>query len=221
MMGGVISGLGSNPAVRSAPPGWRDPRLWVGVALVAASVVVGARVFAGADDTTAVWAAAGELAPGASVTADDLVVRQVRFAETDDLQRYLPAADDVPARSRVSRPVGAGELLPRAALVAGEALEVVEVPLAVPAGRVPASVATGSVVDVWVSEEADGDTGRAPRARRVLAEVAVLDAPPVAEEFGASGERRLVVAVPPEQARALSRALAAAVSGTVVVTRRG
>ena len=32
------------PAVRASTPGWRDPRLWVGVAIVAVSVVGGARL---------------------------------------------------------------------------------------------------------------------------------------------------------------------------------
>ena len=44
------------PAVRRLRSSrWRDPRLAVGVVLVAASVVVGARVLAAADDTVAVW----------------------------------------------------------------------------------------------------------------------------------------------------------------------
>ena len=38
------------------PPGWRDPRLWIGVAIVAVSVVVGSRLLAAADDSVAVWA---------------------------------------------------------------------------------------------------------------------------------------------------------------------
>ena len=35
-----------------------DPRLWVGVAIVAVCVVAGARLLAAADDTVAVWAVA-------------------------------------------------------------------------------------------------------------------------------------------------------------------
>jgi len=48
--------------------------------LVAASVVVGARVLAAADDTVQVWAAARDLGAGQRVEADDLVAQRVRFA---------------------------------------------------------------------------------------------------------------------------------------------
>ena len=48
----------------ASPPGWRDPRLWIGVAIVAASVVVGALVLGTSDDTVAVWAAADTLGAG-------------------------------------------------------------------------------------------------------------------------------------------------------------
>jgi hypothetical protein len=43
------------PALRVRRPGWRDPRLWIGVVLVAGSVVAGARLLAAADDTVQVW----------------------------------------------------------------------------------------------------------------------------------------------------------------------
>lgn len=39
------------PATRTGTPGWRDPRLWIGVLVVAASVVLGARIVGGSDDT--------------------------------------------------------------------------------------------------------------------------------------------------------------------------
>ena len=38
-------------ATRSRRPGWRNPRLLIGLALVAGSVLVGARLVAAADDT--------------------------------------------------------------------------------------------------------------------------------------------------------------------------
>ena len=70
----------SPPARRAARPGWRDPRLAVGVALVALSVVVGVRVVDGRDATTPVLAAAEALVPGQALTDADLTVVEVRFA---------------------------------------------------------------------------------------------------------------------------------------------
>ncbi|HRK48490.1 MAG TPA: hypothetical protein PK324_22875, partial [Nocardioides sp.] len=57
-------------AVRGHRSGWRDPRLWVGVVLVAVSVVVGSRTLAAADDTVQVWAAAADLGVGQRVEAE-------------------------------------------------------------------------------------------------------------------------------------------------------
>ena len=51
-------------ATRSRPPGWRNPRLLLGIVLVAGSVVLGARLLAAADDTVAVWAVSADLPDG-------------------------------------------------------------------------------------------------------------------------------------------------------------
>ncbi|MBW6551905.1 hypothetical protein MMA91_24640, partial [Salmonella enterica] len=56
------------PAVRASTPGWRDPRLWVGVAIVAVSVVGGARLLASADDTVAVYGVVTDMGAGDEVT---------------------------------------------------------------------------------------------------------------------------------------------------------
>lgn len=216
-----VSTLGTSsrtPATRSSAPGWRDPRLWVGVALVAGCVVAGARVVGGADDTTQVWALGTDLAPGEEVAPEDLVARRVRFAEPAALERYLPVEEPLPAALALDRAVAAGELLPRAALGDAAAADVVEVPLAVPPGQVPPSVDRGDVVDVWVAASAE-EPG-AP-ARLVLDDVAVVDAPPLAESFGATGERQLVLAVDQQQADVLPRALGAAAAGAVTITRQG
>src|SRR5436190_5611143 len=76
----VNLGITDVPAARRAStPGWRDPRLWIGLAIVAASIVAGALVLGTSDDTVPVWAAADPLGSGHVLTADDLVVRRVRF----------------------------------------------------------------------------------------------------------------------------------------------
>ena len=64
----------SPPARRASRPGWRDPRLAVGLVLVALSVVVGVRVVDGRDETTPVLAAATPLVPGQTLSDADLTV---------------------------------------------------------------------------------------------------------------------------------------------------
>lgn len=186
------------PAVRSRPPGWRDPRLWIGLLIVALSVVGGSRLLAAADDTVAVWAVAEARGPGSALTEADLVVRRVRFADEDELAAYYRADDALPGDLRLARGVGAGELLPRSAVGTTEQQAgLVELPVAVETDQVPPSVQTGSVVDVYVSGTA------------LLQEVTVVDAPSMEAGFGATGARRqLVLSVPEEAAAAYVEAVA-------------
>lgn len=178
-------------AARATRPGWRDPRLWIGVAIVAVSVVAGARLLAAADDTVTVWAAADDLARGAAVSAGDLETRQVRFAEAADLDHYYQADDSLPADARLLRGVGRGELLPRAAVGTATDADVLELPIAV--DLVPDSVGSGSVVNVYVR-----DSVRCPDcAGAALESVTVVDAP-AADEL--TGVRQLVLAVEPGDA---------------------
>ncbi|MDO9497078.1 MAG: hypothetical protein Q7J48_15340, partial [Nocardioides sp.] len=125
------------PAVRASTPGWRDPRMWVGVAIVAASVVAGARLLAAADDTVAVWGVTADMGAGALVTEDDLVAQRVRFADNDDRDRYFTVADGLPADLELLRGVGEGELLPRAAVGSAADTDTLEVPISIESGRVP------------------------------------------------------------------------------------
>ncbi|MFZ2503732.1 MAG: hypothetical protein WAW88_13800, partial [Nocardioides sp.] len=198
--------------MRSRPPGWRDPRLWVGVLLVALSVVGGARLLSSAEETTAVWALAVDLQAGDPIDADDLTTRQVRFSDSDDLARYLPAGESVPSGSRMVRAVGAGELLPRAAFAASVDTGVTEVPLSVASAQVPPGVGVGSVIDVWVVSDQPGE--QAP-AQLILPGVVVVAAPGITDSLVSATERQLVIGVPREAATAaaLDEALGAAAAG--------
>jgi hypothetical protein len=191
-------------AVRARTPGWRDPRLWIGIAIVAVSVVAGARLLASADDTVAVWATASDMGAGDLVTEADLEVRRVRFADGEDLDRYFRADDELPADLQLTRGVGAGELLPRAAVGAAAEGDRLQVSIEVAPGRVPTAVDSGAVVDVYVLDPGGADPGRGSRDLEgldpALAEATVVDAPAPDASFGAtSGLRQLVLAVPEEE----------------------
>lgn len=218
----VTSTLGSSsaapPATRATSPGWRDPRLWVGVAIVAASVLAGARVLAGADDTVAVWVVGQDAAAGETLSADDLVTERVRFADADRLESYFTVDDTLPDELPLLRGLGAGELLPRAAVGETGEADTVEVSLAVAPLLVPRSVTAGSVVDVYLSDRAE--SGSARPAEPVLSEVGVVDAPATEETFAASGERQVVLAVPAEAVADLYGAMDALGDPVVSVVRR-
>lgn len=224
-----LSGAGTagvTPAVRATRPGWRDPRLWVGIAIVAASVVVGARVLASADNTVQVWAAASDMGAGDRLTEEDLVVSRVRFADGQALAGYFTVDAQLPADLQLTRGIAAGELLPRAAVGSTTETGLLELPIAVEPEQVPPSVDAGAVVDVYlVGAPAAAEDGRrdptAELSGPVLIAVTVLDAPRLAESFGTTGRRQLVLAVPEADAERYFEALAGYDAPVLTVVRRG
>lgn len=213
------------PASRSATPGWRDPRLWIGLLIVAVSVVAGSRLLAAADDTVAVWGVAADAGPGARLTHGDLVARRVRFADAGDLAGYYRVDEELPGDLRLVRGVGAGELLPRGAVSADDApVDTVELPVAVDADQVPPAVHAGSVVDVYLLGDPARGRGAmdADPGAPVLREATVVDAPADDSGFGeAAGRRQLVLAVPQADAAAYFSSVAALDSPLLTVVRRG
>jgi hypothetical protein len=222
----VVAGSGHDvpAALRGHRAAWRDPRLWIGIVLVAASVLVGARVLASADDTVQVWAAASDLGAGERVEADDLVAERVRFADADALAGYFTVDDAVPADLELTRSVGAGELLPRQAVGTPDQTGLVELPVAVDPELVPPGVGPGDVVDVYVvaplSADADGQRQPLPEGP-ALTEATVVDAPELASSFGTSGKRQVVLAVPEADAPAFFALLARYDAPSLTVVRRG
>jgi len=220
----VPTGSTSSPAAdRSLRPRWREPRLALGLALVALCAVLGARLLGARDDTVGVWVARGALAEDHQVVAADLARHQVRFEDQADADRYLSADADLPSGATLDRSVGAGELLPRDALRTAGAASLVEVPLSVAAESVPSSVRVGSTVDVWVTRRRDGAAaaaGRPARSTLVLDDVAVVAAPDVGTSLGPATTRSVVVGVPAAQARRLPASIAAVTGGDVLLTVR-
>jgi hypothetical protein len=201
-----VSQLPVPQAQRLRPPSWRDPRLLVGLLLVLASVAVGSRVVAAADDTVAVFTAPRALVPGDRVAAADLTVVQVRLDEA--LGRYVPASEGLPDGAVALRAVAAGELLPRSAL--GSADELVRRPVGVPVeGPVPAGLAKGALVDVWVSEPDPGRAGTFTDPRRLAEAAEVAEVTDGGGALGAGGGTTVQVLLGEDELRLALRALAA------------
>lgn len=210
-------------ARRAAAPGWRDPRLWFGVALVAASVLIGALVLGTSDDTVAVWAATDTMGPGHTLTADDLTLRRVGFASAADAELYVGADEQLPSGLHLLHSVAAGELLPRAAVGADETSALRQVPVSVASDQVPGSVGEGDVVDVYLRPSTRSGCSGSPvcSGRPVLAGVTVLDAPPPDQAFGAEGGRMLVLGVRDPEAHRFFRLLATTDDPSLTVVGRG
>ncbi|HET7734702.1 MAG TPA: SAF domain-containing protein [Nocardioidaceae bacterium] len=188
-----------------------------GIAIVALSGLVGSRLLAGADDTVRVWTVRHDLVAGQVVTPDDLVAIRVRFTDASDADRYLsaaqPPAEGPAERMVLRRDVGAGELVPRAALGPGGA-GLVELPVAVNAAALPSTLDVGDLVDVWVTARG------AARATQVLAAVTVLALPLERSSMTGSTEGQVVLGLDGGSATRLPEALALMADGTIVLTSR-
>ncbi|KON73902.1 hypothetical protein M768_07295 [Cellulosimicrobium cellulans F16] len=145
--------------MRLRRPGWKDPRLLVGIVVVALSVALGSWAVSTASRTVTVYAAGAALTPGTTVTAADLRAVEVRLGTQTD--RYLLAADGLPDEAVVLRTVAAGELVPASSLGAAADLAVRAVAVPVTTGLSERIVA-GAAVDVWYVPEASPTAGAEP-----------------------------------------------------------
>jgi hypothetical protein len=208
-------------ATRLRRPRWTDPRLLVGLVLVAVAAVAGTRVVAAADDTVPVWAVADAVRAGDPVRADGLVVTRVRIADGAGDGLYLPAGASVPA-GVFTRDLAAGELLPVTGVADAAAGGGAELPLAVQPGDAPADLAAGERVDVWAvppESAVAGAAGARASAQRVLAGVVVVSvAEPAAGLGGATRQVLLQVDGSPDD---LGAPLSRLSGGRVVLVRVG
>ncbi|CAN5236183.1 hypothetical protein BH24ACT12_BH24ACT12_16470 [soil metagenome] len=196
---------------------WQDPRLAVGVVLVAGSVVLGARVLATADDTTPVWTLREDLAAGAHVDPSRVEVADIRFVDDGDVSLYLSATDPLPEGLVLAHDTSAGELLALSGLER-EDREGVELPLPVLDGAMPPDLGTGDRVDVWVAPE-PGQSDQAQVAEQVITGVAVRSVEDSVGGLAGCSGAVVLVALEDSDATALPETLATIGRGSVVLTR--
>ena len=128
-----------------------DPRLVIGVLLVAGSIAGVVGIVAAADETVEVYAASAVLAPGDRVDAESLELRSVRL--DDAIGLYLVPGDIPSDGLIVSRSVLEGELIPASAVGSSDGERLASVVLS--GGALAASVVPGAVVDVWAAKETE------------------------------------------------------------------
>lgn len=129
---------------------WVDPRLVIGLTLVAASIAGMTFLMHLTDQRVPVYTAAHTLTPGDLLTADALASEPMRLG--DERARYFTTADTFPEGARVTRVIAAGELVPRSALTAGASDEVSSVVIPV-SGALPRAVEPGAQVEVWAARQ--------------------------------------------------------------------
>lgn len=199
-------------AARLRRPGWRDPRLLAGIAMVAASVLLGSWAVRTAQATVPVYVTRAALVPGDRVAVDELAVVDVRLG-TVNLDHYLradrPVADGV-----VVRAVGRGELVPASAV--GSAADLDLRPVSITLTRAPSQdVAPGALVDVWFTPPAPDDDAAPGEPRQLAGGLTVAEVATPSGAFRASGGSSVQVLVPTDVLPTVLTALAA--DGTVDV----
>lgn len=131
---------------RIATPSWLNLRVVLGVVLVLASVLIGARLVAAAHTTDPAVAVTRDLAAGTVLTASDVQLMQVQLPHRGAGVYTATVADAV--GKRLQRPVARGELLPVRAVAEVPAQTTVSVPLAADAAP---DLRAGQRIEVWVS----------------------------------------------------------------------
>jgi hypothetical protein len=204
--------LGSPPARRLRQPSWLDLRLVLGVLLVLVSVVLGTRIVAAADSSTRVWAVTGDLAGGTTLTSAD--VRVVRIRLFDNAGRYL-ATTTSPAGRMLARPLGEGELLPRAALTDQSSGRLLSLPVS--SLHAPDFLRRGQRIDVYATTKGGGST-QPSRTERVLSGVPVQAVRAPHPGLTGGTEYAVLIVVPPEDVARVVAALRTAEIDVTVVT---
>ncbi|WP_370615876.1 hypothetical protein [Mumia sp. Pv 4-285] len=210
-------------ARRLQRPRWTHPRAAAGAALVAVSMLLGGVLVANVARTTEVWAVRADVRAGEPVRAEQLERVDVRLAD-GALAAYVSERDPAALARRVSgsrwaHDLSAGALVPVAALTTAADASGVEVPLQVPGTAMPADLAAGHRVDVWVAPE-PGGRGDAAAARRVIEDVGVVAVHGDSGAFGEGTLRSVVVLVDDARAAVLPTALAALSDGRTTLVRR-
>jgi hypothetical protein len=193
-------------AHRIQAPGWRNPRLLVGLILVFASIAFGARLMAVADTTIPMFAASRALPTGTALARSDLLVVRLRLTGTH--AAYLDARKPVPIGVVLTRPIGAGELIPGSALVSASQLRLrpVSIPLE---GPRPGDLRTGGLVDIWASAKAaDSAEGAYLDAQRIASAVEVSGVQVESRSLSAGSAATVQVLLQAEALPAVLNALA-------------
>lgn len=189
-----------------------DPRLVIGIVLIAASTFGVWTLVSGLDDGVEVYVATETLTPGTHIRADDLATESVRLGAS--ASHYLTEGEFPEGGLVVARTIDAGELVPNAAVDETDrtGLATVVVPSR---GPLPAGVGPGTRVDVWTANEAEH--GYEPPT--VLVSGAEIAGVIESEGMVSTGGTSVELLVPREKVAALLGALASADAIDLVTAR--
>jgi len=169
-----------------------SPRYILGLILILASFGSAFVITSAADQSSSVWAANVNLAPGAIIEAGDLTPVRVRLI--DNAAQYLSTDADL-VGAAVLRPIGAAELIPAVAVAAEVNFSLQRVPLSISRQHLPAGITSGAVVDIYAYEERElTDQGHNRKPRLLLASASIEAIDESSKDLG--GDLIITVLVP-------------------------
>jgi hypothetical protein len=125
----------------------KNSRLAMGLALFIIAISAGSLIAKEANRTVYVWASTGELAPGNTITAQDLKAVSVLLPES--AKNYISANAQLVGTMVVHR-IGTGELIPVTAISAQtQQLTERAVPLSIELTDLPTELQRGEVIDIY------------------------------------------------------------------------
>jgi hypothetical protein len=180
-----------------------DPRLLIGIVLIAASTTGVWALVSGLDDSVEVYAARDTLTPGTRIDDADLTTESVRLGATADY--YLVPGELPEGGLVVTRTIETGELVPDSAVDDADHTGLATV--VVPSRRaLPSGLGAGATVDVWSARQVERDRYEPPAVLVAGAEIAGIQEP---EGMVDSGGASVELLIPREKVAALLEALAA------------
>jgi hypothetical protein len=209
-------------ASRLALPRWADPKLLFGVLLVIAAMLLGARMFAMADNTTEVYAVKADMKTGDALVDGSVVPVRVRFTGSDNANSYVAATEAIPKGMKITHDLHAGEFLPRSAFSPTTPQQLLDIAIPVKDGALP-PLSTGDHVNIVVQPAAS--SGQSAAAVMVLKDVPVVQVPSAGGGgiTGGGAESGLTVRVDPTKQPGFDQAKVSGLMslGTVLVIRIG
>jgi hypothetical protein len=139
---------------------FRNSRLAMGFALFIIALTAANLISKEANRTVLVWATTGELAPGQLIEETDITPASVLLAQS--AKNYLSASAQI-VGTIVLRKMSAGDLIPVAAIGAGENLVNQRlVPLTIEISDLPISLVRGDVIDLYAISKSNAKEAIAP-----------------------------------------------------------
>ncbi len=182
-------------ATRLRRPTVKDPRLVVGILLVALSVWLGVWAVDNAKDLSVAYVAAQPIVAGQAVTQEHLRPVEVNLAAQGS--QYVSVPLDADHNYIATTTIGEGQFVPTGSLVRDQAYATRVIAIST-STVLPRNVTVGATVELWAAPKAAA-SGDDPAPTLVATDLVVAQLPATDQGFSASSGQTVHVVVSAEQ----------------------